>query len=142
MKGLTISTFGGNPIATTAAGAVLDYIEENNIRVNTAEVGAYLREKLLDLQRKHALIGEVRGMGLLQSMELVQDRATKAPAPAETNQVLEAAREAKILLGKGGLYGNVLRISPPMNISKSDVDNFAKALDESFAKVSTLVGAS
>src|SRR6202171_6479315 len=65
MKGLTISTFGGNPIATTAAGAVLDYIEENNLRINAAEVGAYLREKLLDLQSKHALIGEVRGMGLL-----------------------------------------------------------------------------
>ena len=140
MKGLTISTFGGNPIATTAAGAVLDYIEENNIRVNTAEVGAYLREKLLELQSKHALIGEVRGMGLLLAMELVQDRATKAPAPAETNQLLEAARDARILLGKGGLYGNVLRISPPMNIAKSDVDNFAKALDSAFARVGAPAG--
>ena len=140
MKGLTISTFGGNPIATTAAGAVLDYIEENNIRVNTAEVGAYLREKLLELQSKHALIGEVRGMGLLLAMELVQDRATKAPAPAETNQLLEAARDARILLGKGGLYGNVLRISPPMNIAKSDVDNFARALDSAFARVGAPAG--
>ena len=141
VKGLTISTFGGNPIATTVAGAVIDYIEENNIRVNTAEVGGYLREKLLELQTRHALIGEVRGMGLLQALELVTDRSTKAPASAETNQVLEAAREARILLGKGGLYGNVLRISPPMNIAKSDVDNFTKALDESFAKVATPAGA-
>ena len=137
MKGLTISTFGGNPVATTAAGAVLDYIEENNIRINTAEVGGYLREKLLDLQTKHALIGEVRGMGLLLAIELVQDRGTRAPASAETNQVLEAAREARILLGKGGLYGNVLRISPPMNISRGDVDNFVQALDAAFARVST-----
>jgi 4-aminobutyrate aminotransferase-like enzyme len=137
MKGLTISTFGGNPIATTAGNAVLDYIEENNIRINTAEVGAYLREKLVELQGKHALIGEVRGMGLLLAVELVQDRKTKAPAPAETNQMLEAARQERILLGKGGLYGNVLRISPPMNISKSDVDNFAKALDAAFTRVST-----
>src|SRR5579862_2032312 len=74
MKGLTISTFGGNPIATTAAGAVLDYIEENNLRVNSAEVGAYLREKLLDLESRHSIIGEVRGMGLLLAIELVQDR--------------------------------------------------------------------
>jgi len=140
VKGLTISTFGGKPIATTVAGAVIDYIEENNIRVNTAEVGGYLREKLLELQTRHALIGDVRGMGLLQALELVTDRGTKAPASAETNQVLEAAREARILLGKGGLYGNVLRISPPMNISKADVDNFVKALDESFAKVSAPVG--
>lgn len=135
MKGLTISTFGGNPVATTTAHAVLDYIEENNIRVNTAEVGAYLREKLLGLQGKHAIIGEVRGMGLLQAIELVQDRQTKTPAAAETNEMLEAAREARTLLGKGGLYGNVLRISPPMNIGKSDVDNFVKALDEAFTKV-------
>ena len=141
LKGLTISTFGGNPIATTAAGAVLDYIEENNLRVNTAEVGAYLREKLMELQGKHAIIGEVRGMGLLLAIELVQDRNTKAPASAETNQVLQAAKDARILLGKGGLYGNVLRISPPMNIAKSDVDNFAKALDEAFARVTAPAGA-
>lgn len=141
MKGATISTFGGNPIATTAGAAVLEYIEENNIRVNTAEVGAYLREKLLELQSKHALIGEVRGMGLLMALELVQNRQTKAPAAAETNQVLEAAREARILVGKGGLYGNCLRISPPMNISKSDVDNFAKALDEAFTRVAAPAGA-
>jgi 4-aminobutyrate aminotransferase len=137
LKGLTISTFGGNPIATTAGSAVIDYIEDNNIRINTAEVGGYLREKLVELQGKHALIGDVRGMGLLLALELVQDRNTKAPASAETNQVLEAAREARILLGKGGLYGNVLRISPPMNISRSDVDNFARALDTAFTRVST-----
>jgi 4-aminobutyrate aminotransferase-like enzyme len=142
MKGLTISTFGGNPVATTAAKAVLDYIEENNIRINTAEVGAYLREKLRALQTKHALIGEVRGMGLLLALELVQDRETRTPAPVETNQLLEAARETRILLGKGGLYGNVLRISPPMNISKSDVDNFVKALDEAFSKVASPAGVS
>jgi 4-aminobutyrate aminotransferase len=135
MKGLTISTFGGNPITTTAAGAVLDYIEENNLRANTAEVGAYLQQKLLELQSKHAIIGEVRGMGLLQAIELVQDRKTKAPAAAETNKMLEAARDARILLGKGGLYGNVLRISPPMNIAKSDVDNFTQALDQAFTRV-------
>ena len=141
MKGATISTFGGNPIATTAGAAVLEYIEENNIRVNTAEVGAYLREKLVELQVKHALIGEVRGMGLLLALELVQNRETKVPAAAETNQLLEAAREARILVGKGGLYGNCLRISPPMNISKSDVDNFAKALDEAFTRVAAPAGA-
>jgi 4-aminobutyrate aminotransferase-like enzyme len=141
LKGLTISTFGGNPIATTAGQAVLEYIEENNIRINTAEVGGYLKEKLVELQGKHALIGEVRGMGLLLALELVEDRETKTPASAQTNQLLEAAREARILLGKGGLYGNVLRISPPMNISKADVDNFVKSLDTAFAKVSAAVAA-
>src|SRR6202162_5750656 len=70
IKGATISTFGGNPMAATAGKAVLDYIEEQNLRVNSAEVGSYLRGKLLELQDKHALIGEVRGMGLLQGVEL------------------------------------------------------------------------
>ena len=131
MKGLTISTFGGNPIATTAGKAVLDFIEENNLRVNAAEVGAHLRQRLLELQDKHPLIGEVRGMGLLQAIELVEDRKTKAPATAATLQLMEATRENRILVGRGGLNGNALRISPPLNISKTDVDEFAERLDRS-----------
>ena len=121
-------------MAATAGKAVLDYIEEQNLRVNAAEVGAYLRNKLLELQDKHSLIGEVRGMGLMQGVELVQDRKTKAPATAETAQLMETTRENRIMIGKGGLYGNVLRISPPLNIAKSDVDEFARLLDRSFAQ--------
>jgi len=135
LKGVSISTFGGNPITTTAARAVLEYVEEENLRANTKLVGDYLRAKLLELQEKYPLIGDVRGMGLLQAIELVEDRKTKTPAPAKTVAVMEACRNNRVLLGKGGLYGNVLRMSPPMNISKADVDNFAKALDASFAEV-------
>ncbi len=129
MKGVTISTFGGNPVVTTAAKAVIDYIEEQNLLRNTEEVGGYLKDKLLGLQEKHSIIGDVRGMGLLMALELVEDRATKAPAPAATLRVMEAARENGILLGRGGLYGNVLRLSPPMNIGRSDVDDFISRLD-------------
>src|SRR5439155_3475108 len=135
MKGATISTFGGNPMAATAGKAVLDYIEEQNLRVNAAEVGGYLRDRLLELQDKHSLIGEVRGMGLMQGVELVEDRKTKAPATAQTTQLMELTRENRILLGKGGLYGNVLRISPPLNIAKTDVDEFTRLLDRSFTQV-------
>ena len=74
-------------------------------------------------------------MGLLQAIELVEDRQSKLPAPAATNAMLEAARENRIFIGKGGLSGNVLRISPPMNIGKTDIDNFVEALDASFQKV-------
>ena len=129
MKGVTISTFGGNPVVTTAAKAVIDYIEEQNLLRNTEEVGGYLKDKLLGLQEKHCMIGDVRGMGLLLAMELVEDRATKAPATAATLRVMEAARENGILVGRGGLYGNVLRLSPPMNIGRSDVDEFVSRLD-------------
>jgi 4-aminobutyrate aminotransferase-like enzyme len=72
-------------------------------------------------------------MGLLQAIELVQDRRSKAPAPAETALVLEASRENRLLIGKGGMFGNVLRISPPMNVGRADVDQFIKLLDHSLA---------
>jgi 4-aminobutyrate aminotransferase len=134
VKGLTISTFGGNPVAATAAKAVIDFIEEENLRVNAAETGAYLRGKLDELKEKHPIIGDVRGMGLMQALELVLDRQTKQPAPAETARLMEAARENRILIGKGGLYGNVIRISPPMNIGKPDVDDFVRQLDKSLTQ--------
>jgi 4-aminobutyrate aminotransferase-like enzyme len=137
VKGAQISTFGGNPVTTTAAKAVIDYIEEQNLLTNTAEVGAYLREKLLDLQDKHEIIGEVRGMGLLQALELVEDRKSKKPAVAGTLAMMEATRENRILVGKGGLYGNVLRLSPPMNITRTEVDEFAKQLDKSLTQCGT-----
>src|SRR5947209_12208428 len=142
MKGATISTFGGNPMAATAGKAALDFIEEQTLRVNAAEVGAYLRQKLLELQEKHPLIGEVRGMGLMQGVELVQDRKTKVPATAEMARLMEATRENRIMVGKGGLYGNVLRISPPLNIGKTDVDEFTRLLDRSMAQCRVMASAS
>ena len=134
--GLTISTFGGNPVTTTAALAVLDFIDEHKLMINAAEMGAYLRAKLEEMQRKFPLIGEVRGMGLLQAIELVEDRESKEPAAAATNALLEAARDNRILIGKGGLSGNVIRISPPMNIAKSDIDDFIERFSASFTRVS------
>jgi 4-aminobutyrate aminotransferase len=135
VKGLTISTFGGNPVVSTAAKAVIDYIEELNLPANCEETGAYLRSRLLELQERHDLIGEVRGMGLLQAIELVEDRTTKVPATAATARAMEAARDQGLLLGKGGMYGNVLRFSPPMNIGRADVDNFCGMLDKALATV-------
>jgi 4-aminobutyrate aminotransferase-like enzyme len=134
MKGITISTFGGNPVVTTAAKAVIDYIEEQDLLRNTEEVGRYLKGRLLELQEKHCLIGDVRGMGLLLALELVEDRVSKTPAVAATLRLMEAARDNGILLGRGGLYGNVIRFSPPMNISSLDVDEFISRLDKSFSQ--------
>jgi 4-aminobutyrate aminotransferase-like enzyme len=134
-KGLTVSTFGGNPVTTTAALAVLNFIDEHKLMINAAEMGAYLRGHLDELAKKFDLIGDVRGMGLLQAVELVEDRESKTPAAAATNALLEAARENRILLGKGGMSGNVLRISPPMNVGKSDVDTFIERFSASLKKV-------
>jgi len=141
MKGVTISTFGGNPVVTTAAKAVIDYIGEQNLLSSVETTGAYLKSKLIELQQKHQLIGDVRGMGLLVAIELVEDRATKAPATAATLRLMEAARENRIMVGRGGLYGNVLRLSPPMNIGRSDVDEFIRRLDASFLAVASVSNA-
>ena len=135
LKGATISTFGGNPVTATAAKAVIDYIDDQKLMINAAEVGAYLRGKLEEMKEKYSLIGDVRGMGLMQAIELVEDRETKKPAVDATLAVMETARENRLLIGKGGTYGNCIRISPPMNISKSDVDDFALRLDASLKQV-------
>src|SRR6267378_3527990 len=135
-KGLHISTFGGNPVTSVAAKATIDLIEEDKLMDNADVVGRYFRNKLEELQEKHEVIGEVRGMGLMQGIELVRDRNTKEPAPVETNQVMEECRRRGLLIGKGGLFGNVIRMSPPLNIAKSDVDEAFSILDHAFETVS------
>src|SRR5712664_4483855 len=134
-QGLTISTFGGNPVTSVAARATIEVIEEENLRENAHTVGAYFRGKLEELQQKYPLIGDVRGMGLMQALELVKDRQTKEPAPEATLQLMERARDNGLLIGKGGLYGNVIRLSPMLNISKADVDEATRLLDKSFSEV-------
>jgi 4-aminobutyrate aminotransferase len=142
VKGLTISTFGGNPVTATAAKAVIDFIEEQDLLINCTKTGAYLHGRLTELKDKHEIVGDVRGMGLMAALELVTDRRRKTPAPAETALALEAARENRIILGKGGMYGNVLRISPPMNVGPGDVDQFIRLLDKSLAACTTAVAGS
>jgi len=90
------------------------------------------------LQEKHELIGDVRGMGLMQAIELVKDRKTKEPATTETAMMMEAARDRGLLIGRGGTLGNVIRMSPPLNISKADVDEAFTILDRSLATVTEM----
>src|SRR5271157_2106221 len=113
LKGATISTFGGNPVTATAAKAVIDYIDDHNLMINAAETGAYLRGKLEEMKGKYSLIGDVRGMGLMQAIELVEDHESKKPAVEATLAVIEMSRENRLLIGKGGTFGNVIRLSPP-----------------------------
>ncbi|NOY58771.1 MAG: aspartate aminotransferase family protein [Calditrichaeota bacterium] len=125
--GLTISTFGGNPVSMAAALATIQVIEEENLAQNAHEVGGYLRDALKDLQAKYPSIGDVRGMGLMQALEFVGDN--KTPDPKIVTKLFEETKKEGILIGKGGLYGNVVRIAPPLNISKVEVDDFIRILD-------------
>jgi alanine-glyoxylate transaminase / (R)-3-amino-2-methylpropionate-pyruvate transaminase len=126
---LHFNTFGGNPVSMAASLAVLDVIDEEGIQANAKKLGARFKAGLEKLAKSHKLIGDVRGMGLMIGVELVRDRATKEPASGETADLLEAAREMSVLVGKGGMNGNVLRIKPPMCITEADVDYAIDVID-------------
>ena len=130
------NTFGGNPVSMAAGLAVLDIIDEDGLQQNCKARGAEFRTGLEKLQRSYPVIGDVRGMGLMLGIELVTDRATREPAKGQAADVLESTKEAGLLIGKGGLDGNVLRVKPPMCISAADVEFALDVLERSFAAAS------
>jgi alanine-glyoxylate transaminase/(R)-3-amino-2-methylpropionate-pyruvate transaminase len=129
------NTYGGNPISMTQGLATLEVIDNENIQQNAKRVGDHLKHRLLELQERHALIGDVRGMGLMLGVELVRDRKTKEPANTEAADVMEKAKERGLIIGKGGLFGNTLRIKPPMCLNKDDADFLVDCLDEILAEI-------
>jgi 4-aminobutyrate aminotransferase-like enzyme len=133
MQGNTISTFGGNPVTCTAARATLEVIEEENLVENARVMGNRLREGLDALKEKYPVIGDVRGMGLMQGMELVGDK--KMPDAGSAKRLMELTRNNGLLVGKGGTYGNVLRVAPPLNVSQEQIDQALKQLDRSFSQL-------
>jgi 4-aminobutyrate aminotransferase-like enzyme len=132
--GLTISTFGGSPVAMAAAKATVEVIDAEDVVMRSERLGAVLRDGLEQLQSRYpSNIGEVRGMGLMQAIEIVVDEqaGNRDPDNALVGRVFEAAKDRGLLLGKGGLFGNVFRIAPPMLISQADLEEGLKILGES-----------
>ncbi len=121
-RGKTISTFGGNPICMAAMATVLSVMQTEKVPLRARARGDQLRKGLDRLATKYPWIGEVRGMGLMQAMELVQDPSTKEPAPDLARQLLHRTRDERLLVGVGGLYGQVIRLGPSLLISKDEVD--------------------
>jgi alanine-glyoxylate transaminase/(R)-3-amino-2-methylpropionate-pyruvate transaminase len=135
-KAGNISTFGGNPISTAAANATIDVIVEEKLTANAAAMGKVLRDGLEALKKKYPkTIGDVRGRGLMQALELVKDETVKdrTPDAASTSRLFEETKKRALLIGRGGLYGNVVRISPPLNVTRAEIEEGLKAIDESFA---------
>lgn len=134
-RGGNISTFGGNAVSCAAASATIDVLRDDGLVENAATMGATLREGLETLKARYGAIGDVRGRGLMLGIELVRDEKAgdRTPAADTTLAVLEETRKRGLLIGRGGLYGNVLRVAPPLIVSRRDVDDALKTLEESFA---------
>lgn len=132
---IQFNTFGGNPVCSAGGLAVLKVLDKEKRQQHCAEVGSHIIGRLRELQQKHDIIGDVRGRGLMVGVELVTDRKQKTPAKAETAVLFESLRELGVLVGKGGLHGNVFRIKPPMCFTKDDADFLVDALDYAMSKL-------
>jgi 4-aminobutyrate aminotransferase-like enzyme len=135
VQGSTFSTFGGNPVTMATALATIEYMEKHNLKENATVQGGKLRQKLEEFQSEFNFIGEVRGMGLMQGMEIVKPHS-KEPDKVRTAALMDACKDNGLLVGKGGLYGNVLRISPHLNVSDSDMEAAFDLMSKALIQVS------
>ncbi|MCP5054219.1 MAG: aspartate aminotransferase family protein, partial [bacterium] len=129
---LHFNTFGGDPYQSMQAAETIDIIMDEKLIENAAQMGNHLKDGLRELQNRFPVIGDVRGRGLLVGFELVKDPVTKEPAPKETVRIMELAKNNQLLIGKGGMKGNVIRLAPPLNITKDECDEVLTKLRSSF----------
>ncbi|MDH5294826.1 MAG: aminotransferase class III-fold pyridoxal phosphate-dependent enzyme, partial [Acidimicrobiia bacterium] len=129
----SISTFGGNPLSTAGALANLRYVIDHDLQTNAYKVGNHLRNRIDGLAERSDLIGEVRGKGLMMGVELVKPGG-KEPNAAAAAAVMEQARKEGLLIGKGGLYGNVLRIAPALTLTEDEADAGYAMLEAAIAR--------
>jgi 4-aminobutyrate aminotransferase-like enzyme len=127
--GITFATFGGNPVSMAAASATMQVIEDEKLLENCRVTGAYLGERFAELKEKHPIVGDARGMGMMQALELVIDRKTKQPNPAAVGKVFEETKKRGVLIGKGGVWGNVIRTGLMLNAGRPQVDELVEAID-------------
>ncbi len=132
-KGPHINTFGGNPLSARAGLVTLQTIEREDLIANARRQGETMLTALREMQRRHRVVGDVRGRGLMLGVELVKDRACKTPAPEATTDVVEGMRERGVLIGRGGRWGSVLRIQPPLVFGDAETDEMLTALDAELA---------
>lgn len=129
------NTYGGNPVSMAAGLGVLEVLEKYHYPQNAAVVGGHLKKRLQELMNRHPLVGDVRGKGLMLGVELVRDQKTKEPAAQELLQLMDLSKDRGLLIGRGGMAGNVVRIKPPLCITQEDADFIYEVLDESLAVI-------
>lgn len=130
------NTFGGDPYQTLQAKLTMEIIREEKLVENAKNMGAKLKDGLQQMQKHQPLIGDVRGRGLLLGIELVKDKKTKVHATEEAALFMDACKERGLLLGKGGLQGNVIRLAPPISINESQVNSMLEIMDKAFTEIS------
>ena len=135
VKGLTFSTFGGNPVTMATTLATIEYMEAHDTPTNCAAQGARMAEQLAEFAAEFPIIGEARGLGLMQAIEIVRPGGIEPDAP-RTAAFVDTCKEKGLLLGKGGLYGNVVRIAPHLNVSAEDMDIAMEIIGSALAEVS------
>ena len=123
------NTFGGNPVSMAQGVATLDVLLDENYQARAKKLGAVLFKGLETLKQRHPLIGDIRGRGLMCGIELVEDHTSKTPATAKTAAIFERCKDLGLLIGKGGFFGNVLRIKPPMCLEEADIAFMLSVLD-------------
>lgn len=134
------STFGGNPVSCAIGLAVLDVIRDEGLQAHALRLGTQLRDGLRALMEHHAVIGDVRGIGLFLGIELVEDRGTRAPATAAARSLVEGLRRRRILTGTDGPYENVVKIKPPLAVSEADAELAIGAVDEVLGEMGVVGG--
>jgi alanine-glyoxylate transaminase/(R)-3-amino-2-methylpropionate-pyruvate transaminase len=136
---LYFNTFGGDPLQTAQAKITMDIIREERLIDNAREMGQRLRDGLEQLQKTHSVIGDVRGRGLLLGVELVKDPVSKEFAPEHAARMMDLCKDKGVLLGKGGLRGNVIRIAPPMGIDAGQIDHLLSVFESALSELDTAV---
>ncbi len=129
------STLGGNPLASAAVSAVIDIMLKEKLADNALRMGEMMMARLNEIQERCPYIGDVRGKGLVMGVELVKDKATKEPAPDLTRKLIDVSAQHGLLIGSVGIFGNVIRIAPPLVISEAEAMESLELFERALAKL-------
>ena len=131
------STAGGNPVSSAAVCAILDVMDAEDLVGSARKMGELMKRRLLEIQDKSRYLGDVRGRGLVMGMELVKDKDTKEPAPELTRQLIDRCAASGLLIGAVGVFGNVIRVAPPLTINKDEAHESLDIMERSLLSLET-----